>query len=501
MKAFSRKRASLLVTATLAIALFVGACGSDPAPAETAPPAQQEQQQNDPPPPPPAQEDDGEEAPAVEPAATVGNILHDPVDLGGRTITAFGWWEGVLPFSAQNYDEPDPATSDNYFVDRLIFDNAQRVREQFNFNIEEVVIDYGYLLETLTTTVMAGDSLGDIGIMSGGWMLPAIMGDLIMPLDSIDLPGSDLLNDGPYTNILVEAFGERWSFWDSRPEVNGFTVGINLDIINAIGATNPVDLYNSGQWTWDAFLEIMRLATNDTTGDGVIDRFGIAGQPGDLAFYLIGANDGRMVDDDLNYALDHPNTLEALEFLQTIFAENLWEYDQVAGIDTGDWAGNFFRFQNGNAAFFPAVTWAMNDGDLPFEFAVVPWPTGPSNTSGNTWMGGWPQGITFPHGSDWNPAEILMVVEEFMTWAGDDIDLMHEDSYSWARGVFLTEEDVQRQSSAPHTMAQDIGMSVPQYSWVFGSFVVAFADQTYTVQQLVEMHRGPQQELLDNFFR
>jgi len=493
MKAFSRK-VSYLVVVMLVLVLVLAACNRDNG----------EEEESGTQPPPPATNggttDGGETAPPDVPAHR-GNI-HEPRDLGGRTIVGGAWWEGFIPFSIHQWEEPDPATAGNYFIDRMVWENGLRVREEFNFEYEEVIIgDFGEVMTVLTSSVLAGDPFADIMLLSGGWVLPAYHGNLIVPLDEINLPGSDLFGPQIYSRFEGYLFGRPWSFVDSRPNTGGFSLGINLDLINAIGAANPVDLYNQGRWTWDAMLEIMRLATRDTTGDGIFDQFGIAGQPGDLAYYFIGANDGRMVDDDLNYWLDHPNTIVALEFLEIIFREGLWEYDRAHGFDTGDWSRNFFAFQDGNSAFFPAVLWALNDGDLPFEFAVVPWPTGPNNTTGSTWMTGFDQGLAFPIGSSWDPAEILMVVEEFWSWAGDDMDLMHEDGFSWARSILPTEEDVQRQASVTNTRVSDIGMHVPYYNWIFGTFISHFATQAMTVQQVVETYRGPQQDLLDNFFR
>ena len=368
----------------------------------------------------------------------------------------------------------------------------------FNFSFDPISIDYGYIVPTLTSSVMAGDPFADIFVLSGGGALPVIQGELIQPLSNINLPNSDLFGNNFYSRRVINFAGDYWSFLNLAPSVSGFGMGINLDIINATGAPNPVDLYNQGRWTWDALLEIMRLATADTTGDGTIDRWGISGQPGDLAWHFIGGNDGRMVTDDFQYWFDHPNTIEALEFIETIFREGLFMYDPAQGFDTGDWGRNFFAWQSGQSATWKATTWAMNDGDLPFEFAFVPFPTGPSNTSGNTWMAGWEQALAFPSGVE-GIADVLMVLEEFWSWPGDDTDLLYEGALAWPRGIFLTEEDVLRVAGVTFSQANCIGMQVPQYNWITGSFVNHFHEQTMTVLQAVEAYRGPQQEILDNF--
>ncbi|MCL2287454.1 MAG: extracellular solute-binding protein [Firmicutes bacterium] len=496
MKAF--RKVSLLIAAVLVLVLLLAACsGNDNGTA--TPPAATPGNEAPPPPPPAAEDPTAAEAPTEDEAPRRFGA-HEPRDLGGRTILAGNWWSGTIPFSAFDWDEPDPATAGNYFMARLIWDNAQRVYAEYNFNIEEIILSYDEMLPTLTSSILAGAPFADIVLLGGGMQLSAIMGDLIMPLDHIDLPGSDILGPQIYGQVLTEAFGYRWSFWDNRPEVNSHFIVVNLDIINAIGAPNPVDLYNRGQWTWDNMLEIMRLATRDTTGDGVIDQWGIAAQPGDIVSLAVGANDGRIMTDDRQYWMDHPATIEAFEFMEVIFREGLWQYDPVLGMDVGDWGRNFFAWQDGQSALGVAATWSMNNGDLPFEFAAVPFPLGPSNTSGRVGLTGAIQGLTFPHGSSWDAVDILRVVEEFMFWPGDEPELMLEDGLGWPRGIYLTEEDVQRVAALGRNFNVCISMNVPQYNWIFGGFVQHFADQSMTVLQAVETYRGLSQERLDNFF-
>jgi len=496
MKAFSRK-ASLLIVVALALVLVLAACDRSSDDSTVTPPATSGG--TDTPPPPPAPPTDGganEDFGFEETPAHAG--IHEPRDLGGRVITAAQWWEGVIPF-AWDGEEPDPAEAANYFMDRLIWDNAQRVFNEFNFSIQEVILDYEYVLPTLTSSVMAGAPVADVMMLSGGAQLSAILGDLIVPLEHLGLANSDILGPQIYGSVYTHFRGYSWSFLDNRPEANGQFLGVNLDIINAIGAPNPVDLFERGQWTWDAMLDIMRMATRDTTGDGTLDQWGIAAQPDNIAFNLIAANDGIMVDDNLQYAFDHPNTIQALEFMETIFHESLWQYDPAGGMDVGDWGTNFWAFDQGRAALWVGATWAMHGGDLPFEFAVVPFPKGPRNTSGNVRMGGWDQALVFPHGSSWNQADILMVIEEFWSWPGGEPELMLEDGLGWPRDIFHTEDDVQRVIYAGRYVARDIGMVVPEYSWVLGAFIQYFADNEMTVLPAVESRRGPQQELLDAF--
>jgi len=495
MKTIARKTSIVAILLVLAL-VFVTACRNNEDDNETVPTANEGTSET-----PPA----GGTAPAngtndapATPASTV--VIHEPQDMGGRTVRISSWWEGSQNFIGFG-DEPDPGTAANYLTERLMWDNTRRVEREFNTSFEEVLIDFGYVLSTITSSVMAGEPVSDIAFLGGSMTLSSAVSGTILPLDEINLSSSDIFGAGIYGQIRVNELGHVWVVGPNEPYPGGMGMGVNLNIINAIGAQNPVDLYNAGQWTWENALEIMRLATRDTTGDGIIDQFGIAGQPGDFVAYIIGSNDGLLVTDDFQYGFDHPNTIEAFEFAETIFREGLWEYDRVHGFNVGDWGRNFWAAHDGNAALFTASYWTTNYGDLPFEFALVPWPTGPSNTSGNTFLAGWRQGFAFPASSDWAPADLLMVFEELTAWSGDDPGLLDESVLNMLRGRFLTEEDAQRQMNLVNTMGSCIGFVVPEYSWVLGDFVSYFLTQEQTVLQAIETHRGPRQEMLDNFFR
>lgn len=431
---------------------------------------------------------------------SAGPGIHEPRDLGGGTIRFGGWWEGVLPFVPSVENEPDPAVSGNYLTDRLIWDNARRVESEFNVSFEHVVMYYHENISLLTASIMAGEPVSDIQMLSGGMTLNAVVGDLIHPLDTINLPNSDILGPNIFGHIVSVGMGHSWSFLDNQPDPHGTSLGVNLEIINAIGAHNPVELYNQGRWNWDTMLEVMRMATMDTTGDGVIDQFGIAGQPAYITMHLVGGNEGQVMSDDFQYYFDHPNTLQALEFAESIFREGLWQYDRTGNPNVYDWGLNFWAYQEGRAALFVTATWALQDGPPSFEYAVVPFPTGPANITGSTWLTGWTQGLTLPVGSAWSQADLLMIAEELYSWPGDDPELMQEGGKAWPRSILPTEGCVQRQLSTPRTRNSQVAMSVPHYSWFFTMLTSNFVSQEMALSQMIEAHRGPQQELLDAIF-
>jgi len=450
----------------------------------------------------------GGENNVVEPPPVAGGLdpalgggrIHAARDFGGRTLTIGAYW--ATPIGAIAWgDEPDRATSTNYPIARMMWDNARRVEEVFNVNFEPVVVGYDDFLPALTASVLTGSPLADVVILDG-WMQIDAIGSVIQPWNNVNLPNSDILGPQVYGSATTQDDMYVWALNQHSVEAEAFGLAVNLDIINRDGLPNPVDLFEAGEWTWDAMLDIMRRATRDTTGSGVTDQFGIAGQPGEIIQHLIGANDGVMVDANMNYGFNHPNTIATLEFVEQIFNERLWHAEAGGIMDTGNWNRNFYSgFDEGVAALFPAITWGFQNSPPAFQFAFVPFPTGPNNTTGNTWLRGIEQGICVPIGTEWDVEDILIIIEELFSWPCDEPELLFiAGQLDWMREHFLTEEDVQRAIYSGITAASDIGRSVTEYYWVLGDFASAFWNREMDVRQAVAYHRGPRQEMLDRRF-
>jgi len=142
----------------------------------------------------------------------------------------------------------------------------------------------------------------------------------------------------------------------------------------------------------------------------------------------------------------------------------------------------------------------MSDGEISLNFAVVPFPTGPSNTSGNVGMGIWDNGLVFPHNSNWNLAELLMVIEEYWTWHQGYEGLMLEASMDWLMPAIPSDEDLHRILHVGRNSNFCISWTILELSFVYGTFTDYFLHGTRTVQQAVDAHMASQQEILDNFF-
>jgi len=416
----------------------------------------------------------------------------------GRPITIFATdFNSVPEFALLNY--PDPAISDNYLRDRLIWDNARRVEYKHDVFIEGIqsrgTTD---LRGRLRLTAIAGSPVADMVFLNTSQnILEAAANNWIQPLDTISLPGSDLLGVQMYTRFVAEGLlGHSWALTAQGNSSYAFTLGVNLDIINAIGAPSPVYLYYTGGWTWDAWLDIMRMATQDTTGNGEIDQWGIFGPDSVLFRNLVAANGGRLVTDDLRCALTEPATVEAFEFMYSLVHEGLWRPTRVTIMRNN--IPHRVMYTPGTAAFTTSVPWsALPSSETPYslmppephphyEFAVVPLPRGPSNTTDSEGMESQNSGIVFTHSTSWAAKDLLTVIEEFFAWPGYNLSLLYDQQVYWGlTSIPLEGENAVRHINAAARMQVDYANYIQSHWDLMGLYM----HELYTAQLAFDQRR------------
>ncbi|MCL1878647.1 MAG: hypothetical protein FWF80_07305, partial [Defluviitaleaceae bacterium] len=124
----------------------------------------------------------GEIADPGEITETAAAGIHPARDMGGRVIRVGNYWAGYL--SSYLFEEPNPAVTEDFEAAMLIWENAQRIRRDWNVEFEEVVFGYGEVVPMLTASAAAGTPSIDIMHMPGHMVFSAVTGNLIMPLGS-----------------------------------------------------------------------------------------------------------------------------------------------------------------------------------------------------------------------------------------------------------------------------------------------------------------------------
>ena len=365
-------------------------------------------------------------------------------------------------------------------------EHISRIEQEFNIRISEQVLGHDELMHSLQTSVMAGDPFADMVLLSGDMVFLSITGNLIYALQEfISIPSlQPRLNNNPSpeprpNNSFLDFY---WSFEAFPITINPDRVylGVNLDIINGLQEINgnisstdenifstTINNFPTEYWTFEKFWEIMSMAVD-------IGYYGISGVPGDIIAHLIAANDGVMVSDFI-YAYDDPHTVRALEFASRIFS--MWQPDH--GIHNRH--GNFFAFTEEQSAFFPISEWAIPYID--FNHKIIPFPKGPDNESGYSYMKGFDTGMAIPRRTR-NPADVSTVFERIFSYVSQETPVLSASLIS-VKGKF------------------DLGMAVPTFDWMNWVLAENFADGTTDnersyILRTLERFRSPQQAILDN---
>ena len=154
-----------------------------------------------------------------------------------------------------------------------------------------------------------------------------------MQVEGSILPITDLYNDivetygtnGEYfTNKAVKVDGEIWVI--PHDHLAPLHMMYRKDILEAKGFRIPENVWDT--YTWDELLEIAEACTEDTDGDGNVDRWGSFPIPLKLySFYqvvpisMMITNGGHLIDEQGNVVFNSPQNIEVME----LFKE-LWKY-------------------------------------------------------------------------------------------------------------------------------------------------------------------------------
>ena len=410
------KKKALLVTLLLVAVIALAACNRDnnggtaeptpaqetpaptPAPADTTPAA------------------DTPDAPTDVPAR----------DLGGREIVIGNWW------GSWDVDTAEPTTleAEARLEDRI------RVMERYNFTMrEENLGGWGYIQEIATMSILAGDPAADIFILSHYWFGPLMTQGLVAPITTVDFTDTSEYTWNQNTvNMTRDANGVAHGW--SRDIQTGPGVWFNMRLLEEAGIDPylPFDLQMSGQWTWDAWLDMLHATTRDIGNTGVNDTWGIATFSSNMLMLALPANGARYIYRDAQ-GMFH-NQTNTPQFLETLtFVNNMRHVYNVMMPQPPDSPWNWFdyAFRNGEVAFRTGGSYLASGlaehSDDPFGFVVFP--VGPS---GDTYRF---QGNTNFHviPSTFSPDEVDDIMFAYMMWQRPLPGF--DDPDGWKAGAYL----------------------------------------------------------------
>ena len=163
--------------------------------------------------------------------------------------------------------------------------------------------------------------------------------------------------------------------WGIPRDVSTFALYLNLDLIDAAGAENPIELAKNGQWTWDKFEEVAQTIT-DKGGEGV-KGFGANSWWANYGYFINSAGGSFYKDDRTACNLDSPESVAGMEFFKGL-------YDSGSAVKFGE--DSEPPFKAGKVGMFMNGRWATPGSReiKDFNWDVAPLPTGAA--PGKNWQ-------------------------------------------------------------------------------------------------------------------
>ncbi len=214
---------------------------------------------------------------------------------------------------------------------------------------------------------VSGDAYDVLYINASEFPMVAQKG-LVHPLEKI-MPVYD---PNYFNQAVTNAFswkGRVYAANDAQTGVDTFGVFYNDTLFQNAGETTPLELYESGAWTWSAFENLIK-AFHDVSGAST-DIYGLAGSYDFIARSAIVSNGGAVItytNDGADITLSNPKTSAAIDWTNKIRNFNIESRP---------------TFLSGQAAMYVERLSQMNQvrlGSDGYEFGWVPFPNGPSGT-------------------------------------------------------------------------------------------------------------------------
>lgn len=215
---------------------------------------------------------------------------------------------------------------------------------------------------------VAGEPLADILWITSDWIQALAIGDAIVPVDQyLHTSGVNIHQDfrkvGSY-NDLVYAF----SSGNLTVDVGLF---YNADLIAALGAPNPSEMFLAGNWTWSSFETWATNIQTQLSGQEQ-EGYAIGGVPVLYAESMIPLNGGKLINGDTGrVAFNQAPALATLDFLSDLWTKGLFE--PAGAYDAGS-----ALWMAGRVAIHPGSLWFVNAdnrwGNISFELGYVPYP-------------------------------------------------------------------------------------------------------------------------------
>ena len=418
----------------------------------------------------------------------------EPIDMGITIVMGANFEIGS---DISDMEPPDPAEANAIAFAR--YDNFRRLEEKYNVRVEAIQMDFGDILPQLVLAKMAGDDFVDLLWFDSQLIVQSVANDLVYDIHAIAPADASYLTDEIYVFSPTEVLGKHPFLGQNRAPHNADYLIINQDIINQVGAPNPVDLYNEGKWTWDAFREIALMATRDTNNSGEINQWGISGWFPWFAGAVVASNGAQLTDmATMTANVNSAPVLEAFQFFQDLVLEDrsFFMPESDGMFEIWDWGATMDAFKQGNIAMACTRFWNDQGRDYPWNTSALPMPTGPSNRiDGPTYFISLSE-FVMPATSKY-PTWVYMIFEEMQYWHEGDIEFAWSSEEDMIAECVQHVDDVFRVIEASSRYASDLHPWI-NGSGLSGSILWGLINERETPAQLVAANEQVFQDEIEN---
>lgn len=240
------------------------------------------------------------------------------------------------------------------------------LEETYNCRIEFVNAgDYS----TIANSIMSGDPLADVISMNDSYFYNFVNRKLLLDLNRLEYiypEDADYYWQGV---TQIATVGDACYGVDTSVSPVRRVLVYNKNLIN--GEDDLQTLQANGELTWTKLAEVLQKVVNSGKG-------GLAGQmyTSDVVEAFIAANGGRIYERDgltFTYALDTPNTRNAIAFVQEMYLNGL------IPDNPGNWQYPQSQFAKGKYGAFIADNWNLSYiyQKAKFDIGIVLLPMGP----------------------------------------------------------------------------------------------------------------------------
>ncbi|PYZ99232.1 ABC transporter substrate-binding protein [Alteribacter lacisalsi] len=248
----------------------------------------------------------------------------------------------------------------DFYIERI--DAFNEANDHIHVNAEIIIDDGGSSYSDAVNASLVAGNLPDVLALDGPYVASFAEADILMAVD-------DYLSDEDRSDF-VDSILEQGSYNGELYSLGAMEASVplyyNKDIFEEEGIEAPETLEDA--WTWDEFMEVAQeLTTEDRYGLNMFMNYGVGEWLTFMGAPFVWSNNGDIISEDGTTSegyLNGPETLEALEYVKSLFEEG------VVDLTPGE-----MQFEEGNAAMALGGPWiAVSAEDADLNWGMMPYP-------------------------------------------------------------------------------------------------------------------------------